>query len=357
LSAPLRFLALAVVGWAALRGATLGLIPGAEMFTIGRSEAAPPPPSLVATQFPPLDPVMSEIPPQPMPLQALAAYRPIAVPVPYFVRAAASPAPAAQPQALTQIEPIAAPVFYSPIRQLEDWPLSEITGRGPAPRRSAVSGVQQSTPQVLKPRLDRLQLTAWALLRGKPGPNSLASGGTLGGSQAGARLTYYAAPWLAGSLRTSSPIGGARGGEVAAGVRVAPFRSVPVALTAERRQAIGEGAGRSAFAVFLEGGVYQKPMPWKLQLDAYAQGGVVGVRSRDLFVDGGMTLMRPLFREFAVGMGVWGGAQPGLYRVDAGPRVSMRVRGNMAVHLDWRQRMTGNAAPGSGPALTLAGDF
>jgi hypothetical protein len=35
----------------------------------------------------------------------------------------------------------------------------------------------------------------------------------------------------------------------------------------------------------------------------------------------------------------------------------MRVRGNMAVHLDWRQRMTGNAAPGSGPALTLAGDF
>ena len=176
MSAPLRFLALAVVSWAALRGATLGLIPGAEMFTIGRSEAAPPPPGLVATQFPPIDPVIAHAPVQPMP-QAFAAYPQMAVPVPYFVRAAVSPAPAAQPQALTHIEPIAAPVFYSPIRQLEDWPLSQITGKGPAPRRSVVSAGQQSTPEILKPRLDRLQLSAWALLRGKPGPDSLASGG------------------------------------------------------------------------------------------------------------------------------------------------------------------------------------
>ena len=47
----------------------------------------------------------------------------------------------------------------------------------------------------------------------------------------------------------------------------------------------------------------------------------------------------------------------GIYRVDAGPRVSMRVRNNMRVHLDWRQRLAGNAEPGSGPALTLAADF
>ena len=35
----LRFLALAVVGWAGIRAATLGVLPGAEMFTIDRSEA------------------------------------------------------------------------------------------------------------------------------------------------------------------------------------------------------------------------------------------------------------------------------------------------------------------------------
>jgi hypothetical protein len=35
----------------------------------------------------------------------------------------------------------------------------------------------------------------------------------------------------------------------------------------------------------------------------------------------------------------------------------MRVRDNVRVHVDWRQRVAGNALPGSGPALTLAGDF
>jgi hypothetical protein len=64
-----------------------------------------------------------------------------------------------------------------------------------------------------------------------------------------------------------------------------------------------------------------------------------------------------LFGRFSTGFGVWGGVQPGLYRVDVGPRLSMRVRGNMRVHLDWRQRLAGKAEPGSGPAVTLAADF
>ena len=51
------------------------------------------------------------------------------------------------------------------------------------------------------------------------------------------------------------------------------------------------------------------------------------------------------------------GAQPGVYRVDVGPRVTMKVRQNLRVHMDYRQRLAGNAEPGSGPALTLAGDF
>ena len=55
--------------------------------------------------------------------------------------------------------------------------------------------------------------------------------------------------------------------------------------------------------------------------------------------------------------GGWGGVQPGLYRVDAGPRLTMQVRRNVRVHLDYRQRLAGNAEPGSGPTLTLAGDF
>ena len=55
--------------------------------------------------------------------------------------------------------------------------------------------------------------------------------------------------------------------------------------------------------------------------------------------------------------GGFGGAQPGICRADAGPRVTMKVRNNLKVHVDWRQRLAGNAQPGSGPAITLAGDF
>jgi hypothetical protein len=131
-----------------------------------------------------------------------------------------------------------------------------------------------------------------------------------------------------------------------------------VSITAERRQAIGQfSTGRSAFALFAEGGLYQQPLGWDLFLDGYAQGGVVGIRSRDLFADGGLAVSRPVWGRFSAGLGVWGGYQPGLYRVDAGPRISVRVRSNVNVHLDWRQRLAGTAEPGSGPAVTLGANF
>jgi hypothetical protein len=151
---------------------------------------------------------------------------------------------------------------------------------------------------------------------------------------------------------------GRRGGEVAAGVRIRPLIGVPVWLTAERRQRIGRfGGGRNDFALFAEAGLYQRPLPGRFKLDSYLQGGVVGVKTRDLFIDGALTVTRPVYRNFSFGFGVWGGAQPGLSRLDAGPRVTMQVRRNVKVHADWRQKLVGNARPGSGPALTLAGDF
>jgi hypothetical protein len=251
--------------------------------------------------------------------------------------------------------PTPTPALYSDLPPLDQWPLAEI-----ARMSRPASFPAQSTP-VDPRRLDRLQLTTWALLRsqqtGVAGSRSLASGGQLGASQAGARLIYNLDRRLAVAARMSSEVG-RRGGEVAAGVRVQPLLSVPVWLTAERRQAIGRyGGGRDAFALFLEGGLYGRPLPWRFSLDGYLQGGVVGLKSRDLFIDGGFAVTRPLFRNFSAGFGVWGGAQPNLYRIDAGPRLTMRVRNNVKLHLDWRQKVAGNARPGSGPALTLAGDF
>ena len=98
-------------------------------------------------------------------------------------------------------------------------------------------------------------------------------------------------------------------------------------------------------------------MPWRFELDAYAQAGIVGLGRRDLFADGAIAFTRPVYGRFSAGLGMWGGYQPGLYRLDAGPRISMKVRDNIRAHVDWRQRVAGNAQPASGPALTLAADF
>ncbi len=381
MSASLRFLAMAVVVWAGARAATLGAIPGMEAFSLGRAEAgerqvaAAEVPAIVPTEFPAIDAAGAEML-QPAALSAMpsgvappAHFAAAPGPMPVFYYAVPPPAypsnyhtaalPAPRPQQLTHIDPEPAAIFYAPIPQLDDWPLSRMASAAMPARRSSTTAGQQSMPMAASvAKLDRLQLSAWALLRGKPGPTSLASGGTLGGSQGGARLTYNISRLIGVTLSSSSPIGGARGGELAAGIRVTPFRSIPVSLTAQRRQAIGKlGGGRSAFALFLEGGVYQRPIAWGFDLDAYAQAGVVGMRRRDLFADGGATLTRPMFGRFAAGFGMWGGVQPGVYRVDAGPRVSMRVRDNMRVHLDYRYRVAGRAEPGSGPVVTLAADF
>ena len=358
----LRFLLLAVFGWAGLRAATLGALPGAELFRIDPSEAKPPP--LIPTQFPPIEPIAT-VDPGPaapatsygQPPMLAAAPRTIAVPV-YL--AAEPQAAAPTPLADGLREP--RPQFYSAVPVLDEWPLSRLAAMSFPAQQSTVVTPAQSLPTELKRSgIDRVQLTAWALLRaqsaGIAGTQPLASGGSLGASQAGARLTYNFTRQIAASFRTTSDVG-RRGGEVAAGVRVQPVSGIPLWIDAERRQRVGAfGGGRSAFALFFEAGVYDRPMPLHFLLDTYLQGGVVGVRSRDKFIDGALTLTRPVYKQFSAGFGVWGGAQPGVYRVDVGPRVTMKVRNNLRVDFDWRQRLAGKALPGSGPAVTLAGDF
>jgi len=365
----LRFLTLAVFGWAGLRAATLGALPGAQVFRITRSEAKPPP--IIPTQFPPIEPIApadadsASVDIHPAAFSYGQASAPTSLPRPvaisaYYARAGALPVPTATPLVDSLRDP--RPQFYSPIPVLDEWPLSRLAAASTSPLQSHVVTPAQSLPEALKRSgLDRVQLIAWALLRSQSatlaGTQSLASGGSLGASQAGARLMYNFTRQIAATLRSSSDVG-RRGGEVAAGVRIQPVAGIPLWVDAERRQRIGSlGDGRNAFALFFEGGVYDRPMPLHFLLDTYLQAGVVGFRSRDGFVDGALTLTRPVYKQFSAGFGVWGGAQPGVYRVDAGPRVTMRVRNNIRVHFDWRQRLAGNANPGSGPAITLAGDF
>jgi hypothetical protein len=350
------------VGWVGFRAVSYGLLPGAELFQVTQSEAKAPP--IVPTEFPPIEPVQPAEAAAPVQVPE-AAYvappvRPVMVPI-YYAAQVSAPRGAVS-ESSPVLMPTPRPLFFPSRPELDEWPISRLAATSTP---QLVSTPRQSEPTAvvppLPPKLDRWQLSTWALLRsqqtGVAGSRSLAAGGQLGASQAGARLLYNLNRRIALALRTSSEVG-RRGGEVAAGIRVQPLKGMPIWLNAERRLALGRyGGGRNAFAFFAEGGLYDRPLPWRLRLDTYLQGGVVGLKSRDLFVDGALTVTRPIKGRFSAGFGVWGGAQPGLYRVDAGPRVTMRVRRNVKVHVDWRQKLAGNARPGSGPALTLAGDF
>lgn len=148
------------------------------------------------------------------------------------------------------------------------------------------------------------------------------------------------------------------GAEAALGVEWQPSARLPVRLLAERRQALGAD-GRSAFALIAHGGISDAKAPGGLRLDGYGQAGIVGAASRDRFADGALRLSLPLGRV-KVGAGLWGAAQPGVSRLDAGPQAALRLPlgdGNVAVAIDWRLRIAGDARPGSGPSLTLSTDF
>jgi hypothetical protein len=209
-------------------------------------------------------------------------------------------------------------------------------------------------------RTSRWSGSAWLLVR-QGGAGPLAPGGTLGGSQAGARLAYRFAGGpsrpLALTARLSGPLGRA-GAEGAVGVEWRPIAAFPFSMLAERRQALGREA-RSAFAFAVHGGVSRHQVARGVTLDGYAQAGIVGARSRDLFADGSASLSVGAGRV-EIGAGVWAGAQPGASRLDLGPRLSVRLpasTGSLRLSAEWRIRVAGDARPGSGPALTLGAGF
>lgn len=207
----------------------------------------------------------------------------------------------------------------------------------------------------------RWSFAAWSFLRaGDSAP--LAGGGRLGGSQAGLRFAYRlnrdrARP-LAVAARLTSALRRPAAAEAALGLDWQPWSGVPVHLVAERRQRLGRH-GRSAFGLTVHGGVGDAPLG-PLRVDAYAQAGIVGVRSRDRFGDGALLVSLPLGGRARLGAGAWAAAQPGAARLDLGPQASLRLPlagRNVTVAADWRQRVAGDAHPGSGPTLTLATDF
>jgi len=335
---PLRFLAAVVGLWICARALVL-----APHWWIDRGAAAPAPAAAGAEDSipspnaspPPVPAAAATIPPEPQQVALHGPLQPIEARQPMLHRGVAAPTAApAVAQAPAESMP-AAPAVVTPS------PL-------PLPQEHAAAP-------------GRLAGSAWLLLRGERSA-ALAPGGTLGGSQAGVRLLYRlnrdAARPLALSARLYSPATSRRAAEAAVGLDWRPLARLPLHLLAERRQALGRD-GRSAFALAVHGGIAERPLALGFRLDAYGQAGVVGARSRDAFADGAARVTLPV-AGLRLGGGAWGGAQPGAARLDAGPHASVALPlagENVRLAAEWRLRVAGNARPGSGPVLTLGGDF
>lgn len=234
-----------------------------------------------------------------------------------------------------------------------------------------------------KPRasFDRWALDSWAFLRGGGftplGQQNIGGQAQYGGSQAGAIARYY--PWSKHGapslfLRSTRALSGPAQSEIALGALLRPAKAIPVQLAVEQRIALDSG-GANKPAAYIVSDIAPRTLPGDVRANIYAQAGIVGISDSAYFFDLQVTLEKPLLqkghREVAVGAGLWSGGQGSVAggenagiatvnRVDIGPHIVARlpVAGQQTQFaLDWRQRVAGNADPGSGPALTVSTRF
>ena len=218
---------------------------------------------------------------------------------------------------------------------------------------------------------DRWSLDSWVLWR--RGSSAAPTGGLLipsyGASQAGAVLRFHLAPGSAlrpnAYLRTTAALNGSGEREVALGLALRPISRLPVSLQGEARYTSTPGAHALRPAVLAVTELPPFAMPMGMRGEVYGQAGYVGGKFSTGFADGQLRLDHRLLRlgkaDLRLGGGVWGGIQKGASRLDAGPSLTIGqpLGGPASIRLgaDWRFRVAGGAAPGSGPAVTLSAGF
>lgn len=246
----------------------------------------------------------------------------------------------------------------------------EALARLPLPS-GALAAAAPAAPAVPTYRDARWSADGWLLLR--PGGQATPVAGfmpaTYGASQAGAVVRYRLAPQSphrpTAYLRVSAALDGVRDREAAVGLSARPVAGVPLVAAAEARVSQQQTGTKLRPAAF----VYTELPPFGLPLRArgefYGQAGYVGGDFATAFVDGQLRVDHGVTRlgsgELRAGVGAWGGAQKGASRLDFGPTavLGMPITGTASARLalDWRFRVSGNAAPASGSALTLSAGF
>lgn len=239
----------------------------------------------------------------------------------------------------------------------------------PSPPRAALapfypSGVKRNGPS-------HWSADGWVLLR-RGANGTLAAGttpATLGASQAGAVLRYR----LSGSsahrpqayVRLAAALEAPSDKEMAAGLSVRPVPALPLRAMAELRVSDQSGRARLRPAALVVTELQPVDLPHGTRAEFYGQAGYVGGRSATAFADGQARIDRHVAQlgkaEFRAGAGTWAGVQKGAARVDAGPSATVGLPvgegGSARLGLDWRLRVAGEAAPGSGLAVTLSAGF
>jgi hypothetical protein len=221
----------------------------------------------------------------------------------------------------------------------------------------------------------RWSLDAWGFWRQGSDAAPISQGRVpiYGASQVGAVLHYRLAPANARDPRLYARAYRAmvrRGeSEVALGASLRPLPRVPVRVFGELRYTDSAFRSEARPAAYAVTELAPIALPLGTQLEAYAQGGWVGGTDDTLFADGQASLTRavgPVAEatdnavRLSLGAGAWGGAQEGAHRIDLGPTMRLDVTlGKVPARLalDWRERVEGDAGPGSGAAVTLSTRF
>lgn len=298
--------------------------------------------------------------------------RPLARGAPRFARSVARPAsPGPDHSALSALsDPRLPDARESPWRSPPPPSAPHSDGR-------SLEAAGQEAPFVPRRSLaeGRWSLDAWGFWRqgSDAAPVSQGRVPVYGASQAGAVLQYRLAPVSRRDPRLYARAYPAlvKGGEseLAIGASLRPLVGLPLRLAGEGRftdTPFGSEVRPAAYAVTE---INPVPLPLGTRLEIYGQAGWVGGRGRTPFADGQASLTRELpfagrlskdAVRISIGAGAWGGAQKDAQRLDVGPTLRADVGiGGFPVRLsvDWRARVAGDAAPGSGVAATLSAGF
>ncbi|MBV7255620.1 hypothetical protein KCG44_02340 [Pacificimonas sp. WHA3] len=186
-----------------------------------------------------------------------------------------------------------------------------------------------------------------------------------GGRQYGASLAYTLNPLADAPVAINGRLTGTTGGgpdEAVAGIGWRPFGRRGPEVAVERRFELRE-PGRSAMQLRLSGGANSDQRS-SFDLSAYADAGIVGMNSADLFA-GGQAFVGRRWGDVdeprvSIGAGAWGGVQHDgdtVSLLEAGPAARAEIPiGDVVLDLrgSYRFEVGGNARSGGGPTVTVA---